>query len=282
MKKLLVFWSAVLIAACAAIVAIDRMKKHRDDRSTPAVIPHTAVQSSVERLIRDRSATITSIENEPSGAFRPVMIYAKRRDESTEYFVCAGTAHKDSPFGAIVITSEHMLLANKNRGCSYRIEVLRAEMSQSQIYLGKLLWKAENNLGTDKDVVVFSIVGQPVYHDLVSTVLWSEESKLSIGYPSRDGVEIKTMRSIVSGETFPVLGAAIVGKAVHPIIDCAAVPGESGTGFIDNNNHLWVLHADSGPYRAGSVQADLEKHLGKKLRGATSVAGPAPLFPRKK
>ena len=71
------------------------------------------------------------------------------------------------------------------------------------------------------------------------------------------------IKSLVSGESVRIVG---ILKSVHDsgteyvILDYISIPGESGTGFVDENDHLYVLKGILG--WTGEEKAQVEKLLG--------------------
>lgn len=165
--------------------------------------------------------------------FIPVLIYKKRLNMEFS-FTCNGTIVRDGK-DLVVITAEH-LFSKKDPAFLYMCRDLFSTRN----------WNIESVINTGHE-----ITGKPA--DIVTLKVGS--SKEIKGYSIHLGKQfwIRTrffkdeslLTSLVTGQKIKVLGIATGLKkdsgVDYYIIDYASQEGESGTGFVDINDNLYIL-----------------------------------------
>ncbi len=166
--------------------------------------------------------------------FSPVMIYRKTNIINNMIFAGTGSlfeAEKES----YIITSEHLF--DKN--------------NPSAFYLYKNIFTKES--GDIEGVVMdgYELTGKKIDIILLKTGkskkirgIYDGEKTERAKIELTEEVAPKMLKSLVSGKNIKTLGKASIYKndeIEYLIIDYSSIKGESGTGFVDEENNLYVL-----------------------------------------
>jgi hypothetical protein len=176
-------------------------------------------------------------------AFTPILIY--RIDENGRKEFAGSGSDFESPEGELIIASEHQF--GKGLGNStFVFRRLRPFETEITNGVNRILYRSAE-LGADwsslPDVIVLKAgTARPI-------PCFSERLLSGIHEHTRLNAykETRTVKSLVSGETVRVVGTfktPLDGNAEYAVIEYHAVAGESGTGFVDGDDHLYVLKAN--------------------------------------
>ncbi len=224
----------------------------------------------VEQTVEDYLVSKTS-KTPISSRFTPVLMYRYLGGESALH--CGVGTLFVGPSGECVITAEHLM--RKELGdqiFAYRkLQPLETVITHSIEGVQRKGVEFALNPDENPDVVMLKPgLGKKIAcYDMRARSLVRGRSKI------RKVLNTVTVRSLVSGERVQVLGQVMGsgddGSAIYTIIKYAAVPGESGTGFVDDADGLYVL---KGSFEASDDRRDeFEKTFGA-AKGMTLVYGP--------
>lgn len=172
--------------------------------------------------------------NYRNNIFSPVMIYRKTNIMNNIIFAGTGSLF-ESEKESYIITSEHLF--DKN--------------NPSAFYLYKNIFTKES--GDIEEVVMdgYELTGKKIDIILLKTGrskkirgIYDGEKTERAKIEFTDEVNPKMLKSLVSGKNIKTLGKASIYKndeIEYLVIDYSSIKGESGTGFIDEKNNLYVL-----------------------------------------
>ncbi len=189
-----------------------------------------------------------------------------------------GTVFRDEINGLQVITAEHILRQEVRGSQIFKIKILRGEIEPKEFFATKIIKTSKDFAENQQDAVIFSLGSEPVEFAPYSVFNSQETAQPFWGDLDILGHKIPTLTSVLSEEKVNVLGFAKRVEGTHTstfvIIDRGAMTGESGTGFIDSFDGLWVLHAESDPKDTLAIMEECWQLTGKRISGAATVSGP--------
>lgn len=241
--------------------------------STYEKSPGQAVRAEqdIESYIRSRTS-----EQQVSPGHEPVALYYKRKDMQKEGFCCVGTITYDKMYGMIVVTAEHVFRTDLFGAQQISIRPLRKGVNVPVYYFDHIV-KTSSELN-NQDVVMATFGTIPKMFDPFSKYVFREMSKHFYGDITIRDLKVPSMRSLVSGERIATFGYGRRGEhtndPVFILIEYHSRLGESGTGFIDDNGGLWVLHATPEAGQEQLIIAEYEKLMNKRIKAASAVSGP--------
>lgn len=201
---------------------------------------------------------VGKINNEQVGSrFTPVEIY--RLDKESAYFAGSGSLFVGSE-GEQIVTSEH-LFRKEFGNATFAFRKLRPLEPEITHGINAILHKGTElavRSGELPDIVIVKCGVTNLISCYSDRTLLVRQDQ---GNVSRID-EITTARSIVSGESVQIVG---VLKSAHDvgtqyvILEYASIGGESGTGFVDAHDRLYVLKGI--PDWPNDVKAQVEKLL---------------------
>jgi hypothetical protein len=237
-------------------------------------ISHAQVKD-IESYIRAKVTQQTVMR----GAY-PALIYYKTVDTGIEGFLCSGTVFTDPARGLQIITAEHVFRKDMKANHTLEVKLLRGELNTAHCYINGIVRNSKDFNGYD--MVVCDISDTPTVPNQFSDYTHEETGKSFYANVVILGKKLPTVRSIVSGETFPTIGYYRLGDesagtngAVFIIADCHMESGESGTGFVDPNGGLWILHGGPGdPDRERQILDEYQSITKKTASGIALLSGP--------
>ncbi|MEI6296668.1 MAG: hypothetical protein WCO84_03420 [bacterium] len=191
-------------------------------------------ESSVEDIVREKSSR--KLGQVVSNKFVPVMIYRLDGRGGGKFIGCGSYFLKHGR--GQVITSEHLFVNNKTPS-AYAFRVARPWENDIRHFFSGLNKFSEFVRGKEcfPDVVVLDC-------GKIATISYHSDRMDSIVASSTTLSSCKQrLRSLVSGEVVDVI-AAVEMNDDDPssfVIDCSSVKGESGTGFVDSENNIYIV-----------------------------------------
>ncbi len=176
---------------------------------------------------------------EVSTNFLPVLIYRVEKDKS--YLAGSGTYFRGKS-GEQIITSEHLFRKELgNRTFAFRtLKPFEADISHgisNVFYRGASLGLFP---GESPDVCILRVGNMQSIECYSDRSLDSEEFKGLVSKVSG----VSTLRSLISGEEVRLLAtmkSEHEGGTTYVLINYDAISGESGMGFVDDKDRLYVL-----------------------------------------
>ena len=209
----------------------------------------------------------------------PAAIYQHNTKSGKNYFCCIGTAQFDKDKHRWqLITSEHIFRSDINHSVTLAVKIFRSSKNPPLMYVDGFI-KTSKELNNN-DIVILSLGETPAVissfskftDELMVTNFWAD-------VVIRDK-KIPTLRSELSGKTVETVGYSQQklsngNYANFIMVDTKALVGESGTGYIDAQNGLWVLHGgpDEGPANDEMVR-DCKKYTGRDIGHLQLLSGP--------
>ena len=240
--------------------------------------PPGTSRPDIERYIRS-SATKEMVSPGRVAA----LIYYKNVENGQEGFLCTGTIFSDTNAAAQIITAEHIFRNDLRDRHIFKVVPLNGtlELNGAELpycYMDRIV-KTSRELG-GKDAVIATISTNPVVFGQFSHYVYEEMGQsywtngVTIGK-----ARIPTLRSIVSGEVVKTIGYYQPGTDTNVplciIADRLSYSGESGTGFVDDRDGLWVLHATPAtPELRRQICEECEQMSGQKISSVVTLSGP--------
>lgn len=216
----------LLVAGIAVLLFLSNPTTNRN-AETPIVAEDYIVAKTTQRQV--------------SSKLTPVMLYLISKDRKVAQHLGCGTLYTGAQ-GEQVVTCEHLFpIARGTNDVAFRkLRPLEKDITHG---IEKILQKGEDLSTTGKPDVVVLGVGdvQPIQFYSHQPQVWDETQKLTI---YDDPI---TLTSLISGEKVRLVGFAdsVLDQGVaYGVIEYRSIPGESGTGFIDDDGNLYVLKAN--------------------------------------
>ncbi len=245
------------------------------------VIKHHLLVAKAEQDLKALETRILSqmTTTNVSPSEYPAAIYQHNTKSGKNYFCGMGTAQFDeNKHRWQLITAEHIFRNDINRKVILAVKIFRASKNPPILYVDGFI-KTSKELNNN-DIVILSLGNTPIVigsfsnftDELTVTNFWAE-------VVIRDK-KIPTLRSELSGKTVKTVGYSQQklsdgNYANFIMVDTEAVQGESGTGYIDAQNGLWVLHGgpDEGSANEEMVR-DCKKYTGQDISHLQMLSGP--------
>ena len=177
--------------------------------------------------------------------FVPVMVYQKTNFKGTANFVGMGSLFLLNNTVSI-ITSEHLFNKENRNSFFFCKNIFTGEIYDIKrvVSTGRKITKVPS------DIILLEIgKAKKISH------IFKEKIEVSslINYDKPNNILV----SLLTGEKVRITEEAIVYsnkyKIKYLVIDYVSEKGESGTGFVDNKNNIYVLKASIGENRKKSI-----------------------------
>jgi hypothetical protein len=206
-----------------------------------------------------------------------VILYYRYPGWSTDKFCCVGTVLADKKYGTVVLTAEHVFRNDITSKQIISFRPLRPGVNEPPYYFKEIVLTSKDLGGHDALFATFGT--EPVEFDRFSKFVNHEESRHFYGDVEVRGLKVPTVTSLVSGEKIRTFGYNRRGTnetdQVFILIEYSSRSGESGTGFIDDNGGLWVLHgAPESEAEHQLMMREYERLMHKKIAGFATICGP--------
>ncbi len=266
-RKIVIMMCIVALSVLAGGLLVEYMNSPQSSENQ--TIPSNGdVESEIRRSVVDR---VVSSNREP------VALYYRRAGMSSEQFCCVGTVFNYRDYGTVVMTSEHLFRTDLVGGQTIIIKPLRPSVHWPLFYMGRIVRTAADLGGND---AVMAKIG--ITHNIIqpfSPYVFSEAGTNFYGDVVIKHTKIPTLRSLVSGKEVRTIGYCqqIIenNNQVFVMIDYPSRAGQSGTGFIDDHDGLWILHASPEPDIALPMLEECRKlsHV-TNVTAMSTVSGP--------
>lgn len=227
-------------------------------------------EQDIESYIRSQVS-----ETQVAPGHEAVALYNQRPGRAGERFCCVGTILNDREYGIVLITAEHVFRTDIPGPQTVSIRPLR-NIDVPTYYVDRIV-KTSREFG-GQDAVMATFGTNPVAFQPFSRYVSREIAK---GYYCDVAVgktKVPELRSLVSGKTVKTIGYCRQGEDTNgPIfimIECHVRPGESGTGFIDDHDGLYIVHASPDASIEKDLLDEYSKLTGRRVSGAATVSGP--------
>ena len=206
--------------------------------------------------------------------FTPVFIY--RVDENVGGFFSGSGSLFIGSNGEQIVTAEHLFRKEFGK-TMFAFRKLRPFENEITHSIQKILHKGEElamNPGDEPDIVILR-TGNPELLECYSDLKIGPTPKKMMGVNKLK--EKQKVRSLLTGEWVNLVGTTERtpdSKSIYVLIEYASLPGESGSGFVDEDDNLYVLKAIPG--WPDNIKALMAKHLGTS-KELSMVYGPLKL-----
>jgi hypothetical protein len=245
-------------------------------------MPSASVPVLVPRAPLDMEAYIkaTVAKEDVCPGYIPLAVYAFNLTNQTEKFVCCGTGFYDTNNGPQIITAEHIFRVDNPGDRIYSVHALRGKLRPERCFMGEIVRSRAflPKMSDDRDAVIAKLSTVITTFKPYSHFLHDEINQNFWGEVVIATAKIPRVRSVATGAYFGTVGYARGASTNSPlfvIIDKHSWTGESGSGFVDDLNGLWVLHAGPAePDLENGIIAECKQLSGKTIHGATTLSGP--------
>lgn len=199
-------------------------------------------RSAEEIILAKRTRAQVSVR------FTPVLIYQSVPGAGARGELAGSGTLYEGKKGSQIVTAEHLF--RKELGAkifAFRklrpLEEIVSHGIQEVLDFGTAL----GGPGQTPDVVILRVGRAASVNGFSSQTLMPTTLRMSV---TRFNSPHRFIRSLVSGERVPIIGVARIlegGDVPYYIGDHRSIPGESGTGFIDQEEGLYVLKGQIVP-----------------------------------
>lgn len=270
-KKHHIYWTAIL-SIVLTLIKIIVGHYETEKRLYPTDL--TAQQTEDYIVSKVSTARI-------SDRYTPVLLYRMVGD--SVYFTGSGTSFVGKDNGTEIVTAEHVFGTNCPYGDTpFGARILRPLDPDIAVELISVI--ADSVTYGDRDIAVAraqDMTATPVkIHNFSSRGQGTNSIGTADHITLSSGRNIYRLQSLVSGKWYDIVGSEMIpgstNTAIGVCLNCYSVPGESGTGFQDEEGSLYVLgniqNTKLPTWR--TLKADIGKIYHKKLMGVTTVYGP--------
>lgn len=239
--------------------------------------PESTASASANHEVDSHEIILKKLSPEPvKSKFTPVLLYRTTNpEEEWAQFAGSGTLYQGRE-GEQILTSEHLF--SKEYGITYfgwrKLRPFDTEVTrgvESILHTGS---KIASDPTLHPDVILLKAGQEAKEIECFSSLTHLEPEQKMMIHNLRNKKPL-ILTSLVSGEKVRIIGLINLNKrdkTTYNLIDYESIEGESGTGFVDEKDRIYVLKGNPHDLPLESREI-LKKHLGD-FKGISLVYGP--------
>jgi len=266
---------ATLLLATLAIITISIIRYYV--YSLKSRIGNVPVRYHMTNVEAENYVAQKISANNISAQYSPVLIY--RLKDNKLYFTGSGTYMVGIGSGRQIITAEHLFNTNEDDS-PIGVRFVRPMHDHVTELFDKVIFSSKDFNGFDIAIATLTTTSTNIIKNFHTS------PKRGRGYVGTadhvkliSGKKMSRLRSVATGKWYNVVGAPMEsehGKALGVCINGFFVEGESGSGFIDEEDNLYVLitvQDETSPLWE-NMKNEVQKVSSERIQGIGTVVGP--------